>query len=130
MQAILANSQTLIPLRGDGRQEAPNGIRKRIPFTCDEAAAAHADVGASHRARGHGERRLLLNVAEPPVRPPRLHGCHPTTKRIKNCDNCDPDQVDPAQAHAVTFWKVAVLSEKLLRCKALRDTEHDDPGVN
>jgi hypothetical protein len=86
-----------------------NGFRSPVPK--QQLRMRMSEPRIEHAARG--DYRLLLDVAEPPVRPPRLHGCHPTTKRIKNCDNCVPEQVDPAQADAVTFWKVAVLSDRI-----------------
>jgi hypothetical protein len=89
----------------------PPGIGFRSPVVKPQLQMRMSEPPIEHAATGDG--RLVLNVAEPPVRPPRLHGCHPTTKRIKNSDNCDPGQVDPAQADAVTLWRVAVLSEKI-----------------
>src|SRR6478609_6061791 len=65
------------------------------------------------------------NVAEPPVLSPRLDGCDPAAKRIEGDDNGDPDHIDPRQADAEAFWKVAKAGEELLCRKALRDSEHD-----
>src|ERR1700731_4352454 len=70
-----------------------------------------------------------LNVTEPPVPSPRLHGRHPTTQRIQSSDYCDPDHVNPSQADSVSFWIVAILGEKLLSCESLRATEYDGRGV-
>src|SRR5580765_3104362 len=72
----------------------------------------------------------MLNITEPPVRATRLHRCYPATQRIESGNNREPDQVHHAQADAVALWEVTVVSEKLLRSKALRDTEQQRYGVN
>src|SRR5262245_22820382 len=70
------------------------------------------------------------NVAEPPVPPACLDRCDPSTQRVEDGNDHDPDQVDAGEADAKAFREVAVVRQELPGCKALRNSEPDRCGMD
>src|SRR5690348_5479435 len=77
--------------------------RQRLPVM---AAIFMRGIMAQASAPGPGPypRSLILQVAEPPVAPSRLHAGEPPTVRVQQGDDTRPHGVHPGQPEAITPW--------------------------